>query len=328
MEVMRRREVRLRGSAGGDAVGSGLLYDEVPRSFSYWVGRVGPGSPRSAPEARRRTVSIPDEPCRVFPRSISAMSSSTPNESAASRLGGGPAAPAEADGRVGGGELDAGVIEDVRLAVYSSLARTGRLPSADALTEGAGSLVGLAHIIQRLAGERAWALGPDGSIELAHPFATRSFGYSVMSSTTLWWGGCCWDSFAIPHLVPECGPVVVAGACPACRRALAWRVETTAPPVGAERAHFLVPTSRMWDDVLRTCSNQLLFCNDGCIDAWLVRHGHEEGYRMDLETLWHLAARWYEGRLERGYRRREPAQATAYLRSVGLSGPFWGMPDH
>lgn len=46
---------------------------------------------------------------------------------------------------------------------------------------------------------------------------------------------------------------------------------------------------------------------------------------MDLATLWRLAAHWYDGRLDRGYVRREPEQAKEYLRSVGLSGPFWGL---
>jgi hypothetical protein len=32
-----------------------------------------------------------------------------------------------------------------------------------------------------------------------------------------------------------------------------------------------------------------------------------------------------EGRLSRGCVRREPAQAAASFRAVGLSGPFWGL---
>lgn len=64
---------------------------------------------------------------------------------------------------------------------------------------------------------------------------------------------------------------------------------------------------------------------EGCVDAWLVRAGHERGYVMDLATLWRLARHWYDGRLDRGYVRREPAAAAAYLRSVGLSGAFWGL---
>src|SRR5690606_20981127 len=131
-----------------------------------------------------------------------------------------------------------------------------------------------------------------GEIVLAHPFATRSFGYSVMSATTFWWGGCAWDSFAIPHLVPGCGSAIVAGACPACDRALAWRVDTDAPPEGAERAHFLVPAARMWDDVVHTCRHQLLFWGDACIDRWLAGTGRPEGYRMALEQIWHFARGW------------------------------------
>jgi hypothetical protein len=33
------------------------------------------------------------------------------------------------------------------------------------------------------------------------------------------------------------------------------------------------------------------------------------------------------GRLDRGYRRREPAAAAEYFREVGLRGSFWGLPE-
>jgi hypothetical protein len=82
----------------------------------------------------------------------------------------------------------------------------------------------------------------------------------------------------------------------------------------------------MWDDVVHTCSTQLLFCDDGCIDRWLERTGNTEGYRIDLSTLWRLASGWYAGRLDRGYRRREPAEALQYFAEIGLHGPFWGLP--
>lgn len=97
-----------------------------------------------------------------------------------------------------------------------------------------------------------------------------------------------------------------------------------APPAGDEVAHFLVPAAHIWDDVVHTCENQLLFCSNGCIDRWLADGGHTEGHRMDLATLWRLASHWYDGRLERGYRRRHPETAQDHLRSVGLTGPFRG----
>ena len=81
----------------------------------------------------------------------------------------------------------------------------------------------------------------------------------------------------------------------------------------------------MWDDVVHTCGNQRIFCSDACVDVWLERSGNVRGYVMDLATLWRFASDWYTGRLDRGYQRREPAAAADYLRSVGLSGPFWGL---
>ena len=89
-------------------------------------------------------------------------------------------------------------------------------------------------------------------------------------------------------------------------------------------AHFLVPAARMWDDVVHTCGHQRLFCSTSCVETWLARTGNIRGYMMDLPTLWRLAAHWYDGRLEYGYTRREPADAAEYLHSVGLSGSFWG----
>jgi len=53
--------------------------------------------------------------------------------------------------------------------------------------------------------------------------------------------------------------------------------------------------------------------------------GTEPGYVMDLATLWRLASRWYGGRLEPGYQRREPVHAHEYFGEVKLSGPFWGL---
>ena len=216
--------------------------------------------------------------------------------------------------------------ERLRLAVYSALASTGRLPAWDVLARELGqSPDEVAAGMDRLAAERHVVPGDAGEIVLAHPFATVPFGFAVMGARTLWWGGCAWDSFAIPHLVPGEPEVLVSTRCPGCDAALAWVVGRGGPPAGDEVAHFLVPMAQVWDDVVTTCSNQRLFCSPGCVDRWLAESGRARGYVMDLATLWRLASRWYDGRLDPGYRRREPAQARDYFRDVGLTGPFWGL---
>lgn len=216
--------------------------------------------------------------------------------------------------------------EDLRLAVYETFATTGSAPSRAALAARLhADEPAVAAGLQRLADARHLALDADGAIVMAHPFAAVPLGFSAMGTDTLWWGGCAWDAFALPHLLPDQAPVLVATRCPGCDTPLAFDVGPDAPPPGDEVAHFLVPAAHMWDDVVHTCGNQRLFCSEACVDAWLARTGHERGYVMSLETLWRLASGWYAGRLERGYVRREPAAAKDYLRSAGLDGPFWGL---
>ena len=118
-----------------------------------------------------------------------------------------------------------------------------------------------------------------------------------------------WSATFIPHR-------------PADGTALAWRFDATTPPAGDERAHFLVPPATSGT----TSSHAATSCSSAAtgIDQWLADHGHDEGYRFDLETLWRFAAHWYDGRLEAGYRRREPAEAADYFRrsaSMAASGP-------
>jgi hypothetical protein len=216
--------------------------------------------------------------------------------------------------------------EDLRLAVYRMFAATGRAPDAGTLARqlGAGPVM-VARELEELAAAHHLVLDGQGRIVMAHPFSAVPLGFSAMGARVLWWGGCAWDSFALPHLLPDEGEILVATRCPACGRAHAWNVGTVRPPEGGQVAHFLVPAARMWDDVVYTCGNQRLFCSEDCVGSWLEATGQERGYVMDLATLWRLAAHWYDGRLEPGYNRRHPAQAAGYLRSVGLSGPFWGL---
>jgi hypothetical protein len=217
-------------------------------------------------------------------------------------------------------------IEDLRLTVYRSFANHGTCPPVEELAASLACRVeDVIRGLGALATARHLALDADGNIVMAHPFSAVPLGFAVMGRATLWWGGCAWDSFALPHLLPAEGPMLVSTRCPACSSPHAWDVGTEAPPAGDQVAHFLVPAERIWDDVVRTCGHQRLFCDEACASKWLEASGNERGYVMDLATLWRLAAHWYDGRLDHGYVRREPTASADYLRGVGLSGPFWGL---
>jgi hypothetical protein len=215
--------------------------------------------------------------------------------------------------------------EDLRLRLYRQLAAEGRVDSRSSVAAELGlTSAELESLYSELVRERHLVLDEAGEVELAHPFATRDFGFSVKSDAVLWWGGCAWDSFAIPHLLESTEPVLVATRCPACGTAHAWNVGIDGAPAGGQVAHFLVPMAHVWDDVVHACEHQQIFCDEGCVDDWLQREGLTKGAVFSLESLWRLASDWYAGRLDRGYRRREPIAAAEYFRSVGLVGEFWG----
>jgi hypothetical protein len=217
-------------------------------------------------------------------------------------------------------------VEELRLAVYRHFADTGRAPGVAELTiQLRWAPADVERGLWQLAAERHLVLSERGEIVMAHPFAAVPLGFSVMGRATLWWGGCAWDSFALPHLLPAEGEVLVATRCPRCSRPHAWNVGAAGPPVGGQVAHFLVPAERMWDDVVYTCRHQRIFCDRGCVAEWAAEHGTEPGYVTDLGTLWRFASRWYEGRMDRGYVRRDPVTAAEYMRNSGLSGRFWGL---
>jgi len=186
--------------------------------------------------------------------------------------------------------------EELRVRLYRQLATEGLAATSDQIAaeygitpeEAAAAFVALHH-------DRHLVLDEEGRIELAHPFGTRDFGFSVKSGTVLWWGGCAWDSFAIPHLVPGASPTLIATTCPGCGNALAWNVGIGAPPAGDEVAHFLVPMAHVWDDVVHACENQRIFCSEDCVDGWLARTGNTKGCVFSLTALWNLASGWYAG---------------------------------
>ncbi|MDH2430699.1 organomercurial lyase [Sphaerisporangium sp. TRM90804] len=215
-------------------------------------------------------------------------------------------------------------LADVRVFVYRRFAERGDPPRPEEVAAEFG--VGAAEALEALGAlHDAHLLVLDEGrrrIVMAHPWSAVPLGFVVAGRRAKWWGGCAWDSFAIPALVGE--ECLVATHCPGCGRALALDVCPGEPPTSDLMAHFLVPIPRMWDDVMFACGHQALFCSEEHVGRWLRVTRSPRGALLDMRTLWLLATRWYTGRLTKEYRRRTPDEARALFQELGLAGPFWG----
>jgi hypothetical protein len=133
-------------------------------------------------------------------------------------------------------------VEALRVTVFRSFAVGGSAGPAAELAAATGQPApAVRAALRELAAQRHLVLDGDDRILMAHPFSSVPLGFSVMGQRTLWWGGCAWDSFALPHLLPDEGEVLVATRCPACGRPHALAVGHSEPPPGDQVAHFPVP---------------------------------------------------------------------------------------
>lgn len=213
---------------------------------------------------------------------------------------------------------------DVRIYVYRTFADKAMVNAKDVAFQFRITEDEALQLLRQLHDDHLIVLDIDRTnIVMAHPWAAKNLGFVVASSKQKWWGGCAWDSFAIPSLINE--TCLVVTRCPACGHTLSIDVEPDRPPNETNDwvAHFLVPVTEMWNDVVYSCSNQLIFCNREHVDQWLQKTGNTLGTILDMFTLWTLATEWYKGRLTPEYRRRTANEAAEFFANIGLKGDFW-----
>jgi hypothetical protein len=144
----------------------------------------------------------------------------------------------------------------------------------------------------------------------------------------MWWGGCAWDSFGIGAALGE--PVVIRTHCPGCGRDLTVRAGAAQPPEPGLVVRIPCPASRWWDDVVTTCANIRLFCDESHVEAW-KRAGKTRAAPPPADrvisavTIWRLAQPWYGDRLDPGWSSRTAAAAQRLLTQAGLTGDFWRL---
>jgi len=118
--------------------------------------------------------------------------------------------------------------------IYAHFARTGEPPD-----------IRDPELLRELADRHIIALGDDGRIRMAHPFAAHRGGTRVDAQGRTWWGSCAWDGLGIVEALALADADVMSGD-------VTLRVRRGALVDPTPVFHVAVPAARWWDDIAFT----------------------------------------------------------------------------
>jgi hypothetical protein len=140
----------------------------------------------------------------------------------------------------------------VKLAVYTSTAATGRIPSIQTVAHFVGAeSVRVAQAYARLRTSRLLYLEPDGvTIRMAPPFSGVPTQHRVTVEGIEYFANCAWDALGIPAALGRSG--IVNSRCEQSLETLHLTVGLSGPEPSSWLFHCLVPAARWWDDLVFT----------------------------------------------------------------------------
>jgi Alkylmercury lyase len=140
----------------------------------------------------------------------------------------------------------------VKLAVYTSTASTGRIPSIQTVARLAGAEPDrVAQAYARLRASRLLYLEPDGTtIRMAPPFSGVPTQHRVTVDGIEYFANCAWDALGIPAALRR--PGIVNSRCEQSLEPLHLTVGLAGPEASSWLFHCLVPAAKWWDDLVFT----------------------------------------------------------------------------
>lgn len=140
----------------------------------------------------------------------------------------------------------------VKLAIYTYFAETGRRPSVDDVAESVDTNVeSVLEAYGRLAAQRLLVLEDDrSSIRMASPFSGVPTQHIIESDGVDYFANCAWDALGVAAALQR--PSTVLSRCEQSREPLQLRVGLDGPEPSDWLFHCHVPAANWWDDIVFT----------------------------------------------------------------------------
>ena len=160
---------------------------------------------------------------------------------------------------------------------------------------------------------------------IAHPFSAAPTTCVVQSGSRTWWGNCAWCALGVAHLAG--GTATIETRLGAIAESAVIRIEDGKLLDTDYVVHFPIPMKNAWDNVLYTCSVQLLFRDEAQVDAWCATRGIAKGDVRPLEQIWNFSRQWYGRHADADWTKWMVREAISIFARHHLDGPVWTMAE-
>ncbi|KHK61548.1 alkylmercury lyase family protein [Pseudomonas frederiksbergensis] len=180
--------------------------------------------------------------------------------------------------------------------------------------------------LRTLADNHGVVLHPNSDeIWIAHPFSAAPTTCVVTSGDRKWWGNCAWCSLGVVHLAG--GSAIIETRLGAIDDQVTIEIENGELLDTDYVVHFPIPMKQAWDNVIYTCSVQLLFRDEDQVDEWCSIRGIQKGDVRPIKQVWDFAAEWYARHADADWTKWTVHQAIEIFARHHLTGPIWKLSE-
>ena len=211
--------------------------------------------------------------------------------------------------------------------IIREIIKNGYAPSTEDLMDLLNSdKEDVIHALYHLQDYHGVVLHPnEPKIWVIHPFSLAPTNFYVKSSKGEWWGNCAWCSLGVAALINE--DVKIITTLGAETKQIEINIINGQIQEKNYFIHFPIPMQNVWDNVIYTCSNMLIFENEQQVDIWSQKHNIPKGDLQPIENIWNFSKKWYGNHLNPEWTKWTIDKAKQMFREYNLNGKIWELKD-
>lgn len=213
---------------------------------------------------------------------------------------------------------------EIRQFITRMFLERGFAPSIEEISKEAQlELSKTEDLMRSLSESKALVLHPNQcQVWVAHPFSAspNSFWVQALQSKRGWWSNCSWCAMGVASLAQE--EVKLISRWGGEEETFSVEVKNGKLSRTDFVVHMALPVSKLWDNVIHSCSLMLPFKSELAVDEWCERHRIQKGAVISAEKCFELSSKWYGTFLDPDWNRKSPEEVKTFFESIALDLEF------